>query len=127
MIQNNIKNYFNEQNFYIIKGTDNKKYLGIVTSIMGDPEKLQGNLVIYTTYQDFFNPKNYKKYTYENMFNLNYGDFDSQIRLKINDNKIYYYYVDCNESYAEERLYTINNKLEYKVIDKFEVSGAGAC
>lgn len=158
---NNIKNRFNEKNFIIIRGTDNKNYLAVIPYINTDYEntelflfndnleQIKGNFNLYgicgsndnmiilsrTTHYILENDitPNYK-----NNFNVDIpipnGFSNNNLNIKIENNNIYYLAPILREQLEEgdmgtleERVYTINNnKLEYKIINKYKiVNGAG--
>lgn len=114
-----IKNEFNEGNFKIIKGTDNKSYLLLATKISNDfnseshllvfndnLEQIKGdfegyscnsnkeeNMVVFTTATGY-KPKNGTPIDYKDDFNLNYHIpsvyGEVGVNVKIENNKIYY-------------------------------------
>lgn len=143
-----IKDMFNENNFKIIKGEDNKNYLAI-----GSMANNAGYVYIYNDNLEVLNANTNDAYKinngfvafpfgnnpcgiekdpiYENDFNLknDYGLLKG-LHLKIDNNKIYYLRVitdsdnkmDFNNYYLEEIVYTINNnQMTYKTLDKYKV------
>ena len=138
-----ISNYFNENNFYIVTGKDNKNYL-VVLSYFLPPAGGPGlNYLVFNNDWNFIGQLDVIKQGqslvlenedifYENKIVTgllnNYPE--EQIRSKIENNKIYNLYYDgCEEGMMEERIYSINNnKLEYTVINEYKVSlVSGSC
>ncbi len=140
-----INNSFNENNFDIIKGLDNKNYLTIHKI---DFAPIGNSYFLYVLNDNLENIKSqnpedayflgFEYYTSlcvdENCENL--GDFwykDNfglcsegvcQIRTKVEDNKIYYlsYTGACEEGKIEERVYTIkDNKLSYEILNTYQM------
>ncbi len=139
-----IKTYFNENNFILIKGKDNKNYLSLVAPIIygnslyvlnddlniisGDIDDYGGSGIPSATgsfkITRTSNIPNGEFPQYKNTFgSIILGDSEN-IFVKVQDNKIYYLYpVKLDESNAiiEERVYEINNgNLSYEVINKYE-------
>jgi len=133
-----IKDNFNEKNFQIIKGTDNKNYLVIRNFYYS---YITGNYSAYYIFNDDLKNitdkeklcvvsdrnamsfENDKNVYYENS---NYRCNVCQVRSKISDNKIYSLIPTEKEGMTfgvlEEREYTINNdKLEYKIVNSYEI------
>ena len=140
---------FNENNFEIIKGTDNKNYLVIYSEYhdtFSNGEDTDSSIYILNDKLEIIN---------ENMdfdlYNQNYNvvlkvenaipwyedttcqdEFCHRI-LKIEDNKIYYLVTNLKENYQigdygtlEERVYTINNsQLTYEVINTYKITEMG--
>ena len=148
---NKIKDKFNESNFKIIKGKDNKSYLLLNTDNQGEV-LFESNLLIFNdelkqikdNFDGFFgscsksenmiisstqagyNLENNLNPYYENRFNIDLEDYP-RIYVKVDNNKIYYlahiYDGNKDEGIVEEREYTINNdKLEYKVIKTYKIA-----
>lgn len=134
-----INELFNENNFRIIKGADNKDYLLVVSNRVND-DKLyifNDNLELLNNESvDDYNPycdndcggfmittysntpcvfENNENPWYENYFNITesmLGEGDINYSLKIENNKIYYLAAvieDYTNAKLEERVYTINN------------------
>ncbi|MCM1052363.1 MAG: hypothetical protein NC483_00075 [Ruminococcus sp.] len=147
-----IKDSFNEENYKIIKGKDNKNYLLIITNydtvyVYNDNLELISKDAIEDSYENSnsaFTTSNYytnvvtKLDTNKNVWyiNENYCNKHSDayggcnVVFKVEDNKIYYLALNITElnytengyGILEERVYTINNnKLEYEVINSYEV------
>lgn len=131
-----VNSEFNVDNFVIIKGIDNKSYLGIIAKSDGVMYADSANLIILNDnlenidYLNMFT--NNQKITFNDGVNYFYNDeFDvcdeeeCQIRLKIEGDRIYsfYYNLYCSENpenILEKRLYTINdNQLQYEIIDTY--------
>ncbi len=134
-----IKNYFNEDNFIIIKGEDNKNYLAIYNYVSEAEVYGDTNLYIYNDNLDLLNQneeilinnegqllsideedclnKNHCTYKsdvwYENKFKVR--DEADQIRVKIENNQIYVLKALGNNDYIcdggilEERIYIIKD------------------
>ena len=125
---------FNENNFILIKGIDDKTYLGVISKvdsvmypdnsylyIYNDNFELIGSLLIFTksqmvTFNDSQDHFNDDKYSLCNN--------DCQIRLNIQDDQIhvlyYNFYCTDNGNVIEERVYTIHdNNLEYEVVNSY--------
>lgn len=134
-----IARYFNENNFIIFPGIDGINYLivqdyslppaggvGIKYNIFNQNWDYIGYLNV--VYQGQSVVLENESVWYSNNFYIDTLDDDNKIRSEIEGNKIYNLYYTCD--YMEERVYTINNnKLEYKVINQYEIletSGA-AC
>jgi len=142
-----INDKFNEKNFQIIKGEDNKNYLGIVT-LMDNA----GYLYIYNDKLEILDGNSNDAYKIEKGFtihpftntpckfiedptyknNLNFKVYDQlidKLHLKIEENKIYYLATvtdsdenNYNNYYLEERVYKINNnKIKYEVLNKYKI------
>jgi len=143
---NKIKEEFNEQNFQIIKGTDDKSYF-----LTTDIQEQESFLHIFNDNFDLLS-ENIREddgtgrtgfnitYFYNNICELenetiwykdNFGINTKHIHIKIEDNKIYFLTPilkendeDNNYGVLEERVYTINNdKLEYKTINTYKITG----
>ncbi len=145
-----IKENFNSNNFKIIKGEDNKNYLGIIANRNNDdilyifndnleniiddtyddydrsieiiPGVNDKNSFMITTYYNTPCGENMDAIWYKNAFNIKNK---TNFALKIEDNKLYYLAFKLNDypnSTLEERVYTINNsKLSYTVINEYFV------
>lgn len=133
-----ISNNFNESNFNIIMGTDNKEYL-VIRNIFynartgnrstfyvfnSDFKSINGNedFMVVSDLIGFILEKD--NVYYES--NSNYTCVNNcNIRSKIEDNKIYnLFYVESEgeSGELEERIYTVgNDKLDYKVKNKYKV------
>ena len=147
--RNLLKRNFQEDDFYFIKDSDNKTYLGIAAKDSNE----QVRLTILNDELQVIN-KNFNSlggesgssldysmilYGGKSSFKLTDGTWagydlqndcpvyleDCHVMLKIIDNKIYYLVPVIKseeESYIEERIYTINNsKMEYKVNNKYDI------
>lgn len=147
---------FSEKNFKIIKGTDNKNYLAIISNTKQGPETYNDTAVyIYNDNLELLT-KDLSSY-YSNTLKVNYMTIQSgatsyklddetkwyqdnfklcknaqyewcNIGIKFENDSIYYLYPKpnfnsaSNYGYMEERVYTINNnKLEYKVLNKYQI------
>lgn len=134
-----IKEDFNENNFVIIKGTDNKNYLaifgltsstsgnGIDVKVVNDEYKEIGNFIYIHDFHGF---------EIENNQNIWYPDFLNkgwqigtygQYRIKIVNNEIYYLDISVDQKTdtgkVEEKVYTINNnKLTSKTINTYKIT-----
>lgn len=144
----NINHQFNENNFEIIKGSDNKNYLAVIAnkayydtlyvyndelelltksfSENGCTGKMDGFIISYA-----YNIPEIKDNTiwYEDLWNILPNNiYGGNVHVKIEDNEIYdlrpIIDFESNENYGviEERVYTIkDNKFTYKVINTYEI------
>ena len=136
-----INKEFNENNFLIMKGID-KNYLIVISEIYSENgtdisyeilnSQLEpiGHLIVYYGSQGLILESEISvgyENSYQDLFEIEINNA-TFIRSKIEDNKIYHYYYNC-DYVLEERVYTINNdKLEYEVINTYQVLGSlGAC
>lgn len=144
-----IKKRFNENNFSLIKGTDDKTYLGIVYLSDYDNklyvfDDVLNNIVDLTENRDYVKdafpitracviPADKDIKFYENTFDVNISlenSYNKYIFTKVEDNRIYNLaLVDKSQPNSldvwalETRVYTINNgKLEYVVKEKRDLS-----
>ena len=134
-----IKRDFNESNFVIIKGTDNKNYLaifsltsstsgnGIDVKIVNDEYKEIGNFIYIHDFHGF-EIENNQNIWYPDSLNKGWqiGTY-GQYRIKIVDNEIYYLDISVdqktNTGKVEEKVYTINNnKLTSKTINTYKIT-----
>lgn len=147
-----INSHFNEKNFTIIKGLDNKNYLAIYNYVRMHEDFGYIKYYIFNEDLELINKEDiliedrgqgllfgegcdedYEKCNSGNMWYeetqniFNYETY--QIRAKIEDNKIYALVggncnpVNIDEDILEERVYTINNnKLEYEVINTYKIA-----
>lgn len=144
-----IKSNFNETNFQIIPGIDNKNYLGVTINYDDKDEELyifNDKLELIT--KNLISEKEIPSRSSYNGFVIEFlsdypceviddntwyhaKTYDNNSYIKIEGNKIYFLvplldYNNLEESnygIIEERVYTINNsKLEYKVINTYEIT-----
>lgn len=141
----NIREYFNENNFLIIKGEDKKNYLAIIVNNYPDTlmylfndnlelitdislKKNNYNTFIITKfYNSVVSVENNKNIWYSNNYNLQFTEDvkPSNTNLKIENNTIYYLVANDNNE-VEERKYTINNnELKYEIINKYPIKELG--
>ena len=139
---NYIRQYFNEDNFIIFPGTDGINYLiiqdysfppaggfSIGYKIFNQDWSYLGVLSVIENAQGI--DVEDESIWYTDNLQLDNNNEEYQVRSKIAGNKIYNLYYDCSfyPDILEERIYTINNnKLEYEVINTYQVLGSsGAC
>ena len=133
---NRINQNFNEQNFQIIKGSDNKSYL-VIASMLNYPTGIRMNYEIYNDNLNKLNQESIPLYTsmqcisnnleiepfeneYVELYNLNSDNSCYRIRGKIENNQIYSLFYNYDET-LQYKVYTINNdKVEYRVLRTFE-------
>ena len=146
----NINNIFDEGNFTIIKGTDNKNYLLVqivaVDALDGwhtsslyvyNDELISKNIITaeespdYTSHDGFIIdnfigniPCDYvgNSPLYERTFKVvDDTNVETEQYTKIENNQIYFLFPKINDGILEERVYTINNnKLEYTIINTYK-------
>ena len=144
-----VNNSFNEKNFEIIKGEDNKSYLiihGIELNLIGNSYYLfvlnddleiikptesieeidDASFLGFAYYESLcedINCESTGNFWYKDRYGV-CSDEVCQIRSKVEDNKIYhlFYVGSCEGVEVEEREYTIkNNKLSYEVINTYQM------
>lgn len=129
-----INKEFNEKNFNLIKGKDNKNYLLIATKEI-NPSGIKMNYEIFNEQLDKINEASIPFHTstqciydlnnieLENemieIYNLDPGKECNYIRGKVENNQIESLFYDCDT--IEHRIYTINeNKVEYITLEIFK-------
>ena len=138
-----IREHFNENNFIILKGEDNKNYLALVVNKYPDTlmylfdenleqitdvslnKKEYNTFIITEFYNSVISVENEQDIWYPNNYNLQYNEDKAKSNVKIDNNAIYYLVTNSNNE-VEERIYTINNnKLEYKLNNKYKIKELG--
>ena len=133
---NRINKNFNEQNFQIMRSSDNKNYLSIVT-MLNYPTGIKMNYEIFNDNLNKLNQESIPLYTsmqcinsnleiepfenvYVELYNLNNENSCHRIRGKIENNQIYSLLYNYDET-LQHRVYTIHNdKVEYQVLRTFK-------